>query len=184
MTELEKMRLAHNYILGLANGVDPSTGEELPNDTCLNNVRLSRCFFYVADILRQVIDNNGNVGKPPRGGEFILTDEFRANLSTAANNLQISEFTKPIAELAISMGMKKIPTTAFTEWLVEQGYLIENVINDKRRKEPSSSGAALGIIAEERTSHYGTYKAILYNPAAQQFMIDNIEKIVERWKNK
>ena len=80
--------------------------------------------------------------------------------------------------------MKNIPVTAFTAWLVAEGYLVENIVNDKRRKEPTSKGAALGIAAEERNNQYGTYKAILYNTAAQQFMIDNLDKIVERWKNK
>ena len=47
MTELEKLHKAKLYMDKLANGTDPITGADLPDDTALNNVRLSRCFFYV-----------------------------------------------------------------------------------------------------------------------------------------
>ena len=48
MTELEKMERAKMYLDKLANGIDPITDQELPDDTVLNNVRLARCFFYTS----------------------------------------------------------------------------------------------------------------------------------------
>ena len=42
MTELEIMQRAKRYMDNLANGIDPLTGQELPEDSVLNNVRLSR----------------------------------------------------------------------------------------------------------------------------------------------
>ena len=59
MTELEKLERARMYLDKLANGIDPLTDQELPDDTMLNNVRLARCFFYAADVLRRVIENGG-----------------------------------------------------------------------------------------------------------------------------
>ena len=56
-TELEKLERAKLYIEQLANGIDPISGRELPEDSALNQVRLSRCFFYVAEVLGQVIGN-------------------------------------------------------------------------------------------------------------------------------
>jgi hypothetical protein len=40
----------------LANGIDPITDAELPGDSALNNIRLSRCFFFVSDVLRRAIE--------------------------------------------------------------------------------------------------------------------------------
>lgn len=51
------------YIDKLANGINPINDEPAADSDIINNVRLSRCLFYVSDILRQVIDNNGVVGK-------------------------------------------------------------------------------------------------------------------------
>ena len=55
MTELEKMQRAKMYIDKLANGINPIDDAAAPENDVINNVRLSRCFFYVSDILRQVI---------------------------------------------------------------------------------------------------------------------------------
>ena len=59
MTELEKMQRAKMYIDKMANGINPIDGSMIPDEDVVNNVRLSRCFFYVADVLGQVIDNGG-----------------------------------------------------------------------------------------------------------------------------
>ena len=61
MTELETMQRAKMYLDKLAQGIDPISGQEIPNDSVLNNVRLARCFFYVSGILDQVIANGGRV---------------------------------------------------------------------------------------------------------------------------
>ena len=44
MTELETMQRAKMYLDKLAQGIDPISGQEIPNDSVLNNVRLARCF--------------------------------------------------------------------------------------------------------------------------------------------
>ena len=45
MTELEIMQRAKMYMDKLAQGIDPITDEEVPEDSVLNNVRLAQCFF-------------------------------------------------------------------------------------------------------------------------------------------
>jgi hypothetical protein len=64
MTELEKIAYAKSFIDKLANGVNPIDDTVIPDGDVVNNVRLSRCFFYVSDILRQVIANGGVAPAP------------------------------------------------------------------------------------------------------------------------
>ena len=59
MTELEKIAYAKSYIEKLANGVNPLTDQVVSDMDVINNVRISRCLFYVSDLLRQIIDNDG-----------------------------------------------------------------------------------------------------------------------------
>ena len=59
MTELEKIEYTKSFIDKLANGINPLDDNPIPENDIANNVRLSRCFFYVSDILRQVIENGG-----------------------------------------------------------------------------------------------------------------------------
>ena len=60
MTELEKIEYAKSFIDKLANGINPLDESPIPDGDVVNNVRLSRCFFYVSDILRQVKHNKYN----------------------------------------------------------------------------------------------------------------------------
>ena len=55
MTELETLERAKMYMEKLANGINPIDGSVIPDEDIVNNVRLSRCFFYVSDVLRQVM---------------------------------------------------------------------------------------------------------------------------------
>ncbi|MGN1443606.1 MAG: hypothetical protein ACI4XE_07140, partial [Acutalibacteraceae bacterium] len=63
MNDLETMKRAKSYIDMLANGIDPLTGETIRDDSVINNVRISRCLFYVSDVLNRAIDNGGEFGK-------------------------------------------------------------------------------------------------------------------------
>ena len=51
MTELETMQRAKMYMDKLAQGIDPLTNQEVPEDSTLNNVRLARCFFLISWLL-------------------------------------------------------------------------------------------------------------------------------------
>ena len=75
MTELETMQRAKMYLDKLAQGIDPISGEEMEQDSVLNNVRLARCFFYVSGVLEQVIANGGEVGQVARNADFFITPE-------------------------------------------------------------------------------------------------------------
>lgn len=55
MTEREILKHAKNYIDSLANGINPLTGEPVNEGDIVNNVRISRCLFYVSGILGKVL---------------------------------------------------------------------------------------------------------------------------------
>ena len=52
MEDFDVLCRAKMYIDKLANGINPLDNQPLKEDDVVNNVRLSRCFFYVADVLR------------------------------------------------------------------------------------------------------------------------------------
>ena len=59
MTELEKITCAKTYVDKLANGINLLTNQPVSDADSINDVRISRCLFYVADILRQIVENGG-----------------------------------------------------------------------------------------------------------------------------
>ena len=52
MTELEKIEYTKGFVDKLAEGINPIDGTPIAEDDLLNNVRISRCMYYVSDILR------------------------------------------------------------------------------------------------------------------------------------
>ena len=87
MTELEKIAYAKSFMDKLANGINPLDDTPIPDADIVNNVRLSRCFFYVSDILRQVYENGG-VTKPKRAPKkpFSIKNMFSKLTITAPQN--------------------------------------------------------------------------------------------------
>ena len=80
MTELETMQRAKMYLDKLAQGIDPITNQEVPEDSVLNHVRLARCFFYVSSVLDQVIVNGGVIGQRVKTMDFVITPEQMARV--------------------------------------------------------------------------------------------------------
>ena len=182
MTELEKIEYAKSFIDKLANGINPFDGTPIPETDVVNNVRLSRCFFYVSDVLRQVIENGGitpAVTERVRKTEFHLTEEEKNALQVSSLPVHVSEISKYLNSVIDVNRTKKISAIAINNWLLSMGALDDSVIqNGKSKRVPTELGRSIGIFAEERTGQYGQYTAVLFSPQAQQYIYDNIEAIV------
>jgi len=184
MDNLDTLQRAAHYMSQLANGIDPITERELPEDSALNNVRLSRCFFYVGDVLRQVIDNGGTVGKKVYVSRadlpaFALTPEQKARVELSDEPLFISRFTEKLNALIDESVMKKLNPKIFGTWLLEKGFLQKEIRSGNKSRVPSAAGRQLGISSELRQTERGTYTALFYNREAQQFLLDHLEEILD-----
>lgn len=177
MTELEMLRRAKLYMDKLAQGSDPITGDELPEDSVLNQVRLARCFFYVSGILQQVIDNGGYVGRKPKKGEFVLTQKM-LHLSPSKRPLRISEFAEMLAAAADDPNAKRPKTTVITDWLISKGFMKKTMDPEgKPKRLPTEIGKQIGLSTGTRQGQYGEYLAVYYSQEAQQFLLDHLEEI-------
>ena len=111
MTELEIMQHAKGYLDKLANGIDPLTDREVPEDDVINNVRISRCLFYVSDVLRQAIENGGVIGAPSKKGElapYALPFEGRSRYTFGEWPLSASQIAQRLNELVDLSAMQKL----------------------------------------------------------------------------
>ena len=182
MTEMEKLFSARECMDKLSNGIDPISDEVLPKDTVLNNVALSRNFFYVSDILRQVIENGGSVVNRVQKKSYLppfkLSIEQHSQIEITKTPTMIKKFTDSINSLIDESTMQKLKVTAVTTWLVSNGFLCEELINDKKIKKPTMEGEHLGIYSETREGQYGGYLAILYKESAQKHIVNNLEQVI------
>ena len=128
-TELDTIKHAKEYIDKLANGIDPFTDKPVPDDGGVNNVKLSRCFFYISGILEKVIENGGEVTaektveviKPQKRGAVVITDEARTRFKCFINEVSLSTFTDMINKHHDSDVSIRITDSAIAALLTEIG---------------------------------------------------------------
>ena len=180
MNELELMKHARSYLDQLAQGVDPLDGSPIPDGDVVRQARISRCLLYVSDVLGKVIDNGG-IG--PRHKEqqppFSLSPERRASFPYSDMPLSISEIAKRLSALKEREEMKNLSYNLITAYLVECG-LLEVVPKDGggTTRHPTPAGLQLGISLENRESLRGPYQAVLYDRAAQAFILDHLDAVL------
>ena len=183
MTDLEKLRYTKDFIDKLADGVNPLNDEPVPESDLLSNVRISRCMFYVSDILRKLIDGEafegvsvkktGTKNKPA----FSISQEQLNNFAFSDIPLSASELSRRLFEAAGNPDMNKLTYAKLTNWLYARGILTDTNGDGKGRRIPTELGKSLGITLEHRNSLHGEYDAVVYDRAAQQFIIDNIDSL-------
>ena len=184
MTELEKIAYAKTFIDKLATGINPIDGSVIPDGDVVNNVRLSRCFFYVSDILRQIIDNGGigaaPVTKPKKQKKqaYFISPEQAAQFEYSDIPITATEIISRIMAVGPQEGVKKFPRRNLIQWLFCTELIEEREINDIVTKCPTAAGKEIGILFEQRQGQHGVYYVLLYNREAQQFIIDNIEAVL------
>ena len=183
MTELDILIHAKDYIDKLAQGIDPISGQEVPEDSVINQARLVRCFFYVSGVVQKVIDNGGTVVQPPKKKSgrayFQITDEMRKNVVYSSEPVMINRFLQQLNDMVDPNTTRRLSSTTVTGWLVEKGFLsVESDAKGHNRKIPTQAGTELGISTELRNGEYGRYTAVLYNEDAQHFVIDHMEEIL------
>ena len=182
MTELEIMQRAKMYMEKLAQGIDPISDQEIPEDSVLNNVRLARCFFYVSGVLDQVIAGGGRVVSTPQKG-FFITDEELGRVNPSQEPIRITQFVDLIMNAINDPDRKKLKTTAITDWLIEKGFMSKQADADgKSKRLPTAMGKQIGLTVKLREGQYGTYQAVYYSSEAQRFVLDHLQEMLQAEK--
>ena len=182
MTELETMQRAKMYLDKLAQGINPITDEEVPEDSVLNNVRLARCFFYVSGVLDQLIANGGKVNKSAKG-DFYITEEELRRVKPTQEPILISQFLELVMNAIGDTERKRLSHTTITNWLILKGFLQKQEGPDgKSKRLPTPAGEQLGLTVRTREGQYGTYQAVYYSQDAQQFLLDHLQDILHPGK--
>lgn len=179
LNENEKLLKAKSYLDKLANGINPITNELASENDTINNIHISRCLFYVSDVLRNLIENNNNPQKKKNSKiSFSVTPQQLADYVFDDNPITVTEITKKLNSLIDTEEMKGIKTTSITNWLIKINmleYFADE--NGKNHKIQTENGIQLGITTQERLGMYGSYKVVLYDSNVQQFILDNIDTI-------
>lgn len=184
MTELEMINRAKTYIDKLANGVNPLTDEPVSENDIVNNVRISRCFFYISDLLRRFAEGGfPEAAKKGKKQPFIITEEQRKRFEFSETPISVSEIARRFNAAVNTEGVVQMRYSGITFWLIESGLLSVDRREDGREvKLPTAAGMELGISQEVRSGANGSYTVVVYNENAQRYIVDNIDAILEAEK--
>lgn len=173
----ELLKHAQEYIEKMAQGINPITGEVVPEDDTLNNIKITRCLYYVNDVLKEVI-SKGIKGNKNKGIPFNLTiDEL--NNYELTEELPLSKIVKKINDLKNNMNMQDLKLKDVYEWLIDIGLLEIVKINNKNCKRPTELGKDMGIRLKHVYNNYESYDIVIFNIEIQKFIIDNFNSLYE-----
>ena len=180
MDELEVLYKAKSYIDKLANGINPLTDQPVGENDVVNNVKLSRCFFYVSDVLRQVIENGGRVYRARRKRKFQITDLQLSGFEYSDTPIPMREIVDRLNKLIDQNEFKKISSMALNGWLRGIGLFKETSGEfGKLKFAPSELGEEIGIQVQRKIGSTGEYFGVFYNRNAQEFILNNIQAFLE-----
>ena len=178
-TEEEALKRAVTYLESLASGFDPLSGSRVSPYDIVMNPRISRCLDFCAKQLSELLDSNSR-GRfrtsKPRKPQFSVGEENRSALKPSDDPLPATNFMRMLND---QTGGEKapIPYRKFVEWMSSIGMLEPN---EDGKFIPTEQGTAIGISVDHRVRATGEeYDILLYSPEAQQFVIDNIDCLIE-----
>ena len=186
MTELEKIAYAKSFIDKLANGINPLNDTPIPEDDIANNVRISRCFFYVSSILQKEIDRERRKAPKEKKTEklpFSITPEQLQQFEYSSYPISAHAIAKKINWLVKEdIEEKKMDYFRYRKinyWLRDIGMIEWRKWDDgKSKRFPTPEGEAMGIVLEYWEKYGRKSPVIYFTEEAQHFIIDNFEAVM------
>ena len=121
MIDMEKLATAKVWIEKLANGINPLNDELVKEDDIINNVHISRCLFYVTELLDEIKAETAVERKGRKA--FFLSSNDAANIHISTPN-GIANFVKMVNGY-IPSDMKPLSAAQVIKWLRKEGVLQE-----------------------------------------------------------
>lgn len=186
MTELEKIAYAKSFIDKLANGINPLDDTPIPDGEIVNNVRLSRCFFYVSSLLERDIERERR-SKPREGKDarlpFAITQEQLKAFEASSYPVSATTLAKKINSLVqedIEQGkMERLSYRKIVLWLLHLGMIeYREWGGEKMKRFPTAEGEAVGLVSTVWNSYGRKVPVIFFNEEAQRFVVDNIDAVI------
>ena len=175
MIDIEKFNSAKQWIEKLANGINPLNDELVKEEDLINNVHISRCLFYVSELLGEI--KTGTPVERRGRNPFFLSAKDAENIPISTPN-GIANFVR-LVNSYIPEGMKPLPLRQVIKWLRDEGLLQEVLKEDGHKTNlPAEKGNLIGITTEVLRNPEGKeYQRVVYSIEAQKFILNNIESI-------
>lgn len=177
-SEFEKIDKAKLVLQKIAKGVNPLTGEVIEKDSFLNDAKIIRCFYFVTEILDNVMKGAYN-SRSNKLSEFIISPEQKSRVELPAGKIGVNEFSKCINSCLVLSTSKKLTGVELNKRLKKLGVLSEeSTSGGKTRTVTNENSAGYGFETDKRNYNGVEYDAVVINDIGKKYLLDNIESIM------
>ena len=179
--DIKKLETAIVYLQRISDGNNPINNMPVNEDSILNNPNVIRCMFFVKEVLEEVKRNGGYIGKKVKKRDKMEFPIEVLQEYAYKEDKAITKFVAQINEWVDEAIYKKLNYKIITQWLKLNEFLQEEYSEefDKTITLPTEKGIQIGIRAERRSSSKGIeYMLVIYNKQAQEYIVQNLEKIL------
>lgn len=177
-SEFEKIEKAKIILQKIAKGINPITGEQIEENSFLNDARIIRCFYFVAEVLDNV-KNGVYSSTKNKLKKFVITPEQKEKVEFPPNKIGVNEFSRCInASIDLSIS-KKLTGVELNNKLKKLGILSEETAEKgKTRTVINENSINYGFESERRIYNGVEYDMVVINDKGKKYLLDNIESII------
>jgi len=177
-SDFEKMDKARSVMVKMAEGINPVTGEQIKDESFLNDPRIIRCFYYIAEVLDNVM--NGVYSKSNRPAQFVITPEQKSMVVLPDGLIGVTEFSKQVNMCTDQTRSKKLTAVELNKRLKKMGILGEEVnpATGKARTVTNSKSKDYGFEMVRRSFNGNEYEMVVMNDIGKRYLLDHLEEIM------
>ncbi len=164
----------------LANGINPIDNTPFPEDSPINNVKISRALYFALTNLKNEIKTSS------KKKYFHIEDENLTKYEFMQDGAYLSQIVENLNKLIDDNQVKKLSRNKMVKWLIDIGILTTIQIDGKKAKRhmPTEYGLSLGLEIVHLTDKFGNpFDAVKYPLSMQQFILDNLDSFYN-WATK
>lgn len=175
--DIEKIEKAKTILQSIASGNNPINGEIIEEENFINDPRLIRMFYFIAEVLDNVTKGNYSERKI---SEFVITDEQKNKVVFTEGNIGVNEIARCINQQINLLMSKKVTGVVINNGLKRLGILSEGMDDlGKKRTTTNEKSADYGFQLEKRNYNGVEYYMVVIDEKGKRYILDNIEKIAK-----
>jgi hypothetical protein len=178
ISDFEKMDKAKAVLMKIAKGINPLNGEPIKDESFLNDPKIIRCFYYIAEVLDNV--RNGTYVRNSRLTSFVISPEQKERVVLPEGLIGVTEFSKCINMCIDQSVSKKLTAVEINKRLRKMGVLGEetNPATGKSRTVTNPRSKEFGFETVTRSFNGTEYDMVVMNDTGKRYLLDHLEEIM------
>lgn len=163
---------AREIVLKLANGKEPYTDQPFSSVDFLSDPKLIRCFFFVADVLKEA--SHGGIGNHPAPQNYLITKDDLAQVVMPEGNIGVNAFCQAVNEAIDPYKSRKLTGAALNRQLKNLGILSEEKTEKGNRTITNENSAEFGFITEKHEFEGREYDQVKITDKGKKYLLENL----------